>query len=296
MDPRPGSPPPPRHVCVPDLGPLGPAAGAARPLGLWQRRHHAARLRALTPRRPDDGWFGYLYLALIPGAFVQLPLWQRIPANTFPAITAGLAYFGFHPEYLAHQQAASSLSYLVFAAALSIGLGVVLYGVVHRAYLQAVTLARTSAALESLNRELEARADEQARDLRALAGEATQVRENERTRIARELHDELGQELTAARMALTLARRRQTRDPDVLSQSLSELESLLARTAQTTRDLLSQLRPRAVEELGLGPAVERLVAELNDKTGVPIRCEVSGELADLDPSVERPSIVSCRRG
>ncbi|HRE88394.1 MAG TPA: sensor histidine kinase [Myxococcota bacterium] len=159
----------------------------------------------------------------------------------------------------------------------------VLYGVVHRAYLQAVTLARTSAALESLNRELEVRADEQARDLRALAGEATHAREDERTRIARELHDELGQELTAARMALTLARRKHARDPDVLSQSLTELEALLARTAQTTRDLVSQLRPRAVEELGLGPAVERLVSELIDKTGVPIRCQVSGELGDLDP-------------
>lgn len=232
---------------------------------------------------PDDGWFGYLYLALIPGAFVQLPLAQRIPANFMPAVTAALAYFGLHPEYLAHKQAASSLSYLVFAAALSVGLGVVLYGVVHRAYLQAVTLARTSAALQALNQELEARSEEQARDLRTLAGEASQVREDERTRIARELHDELGQELTAARMALTLARRKHTRDPDIVTQSLTELEDLLAKTAQTTRDLVSQLRPRAVEELGLGPAVERLVTELVSKTGVAIRCEVSGELDDLDP-------------
>lgn len=46
---------------------------------------------------PDDGWFGYLYLALIPGAFVQLPLAQRIPANFMPAVTAALAYFGLNP-------------------------------------------------------------------------------------------------------------------------------------------------------------------------------------------------------
>jgi signal transduction histidine kinase len=230
---------------------------------------------------PDEGWFGYLYIALIPGAFVQIPLKQRLIANFMPAVTAALAYFGSHPEYLADKQTPSSLSYLVFSSLLAIGLGAVLYGVVHRSYLQAVALARTSNALEALNRDLEQRALEQEHSLRALAGEASQARESERTRIARELHDEIGQELTAARMALTLARRRYLRDPQVLGESLTDLEGLLARTAQTTRELVSQLRPRALETHGFGPAVALLVEDLAAKTGIPIRTEL-GELPPLE--------------
>lgn len=223
---------------------------------------------------PDEGWFGYLYIALIPGAFVQLPFKQRLIANLMPAVTAALAYFGSHPEHLADKQTPSSLSYLVFAAFLSIGLGAVLYGVVHRAFLQAVALASTTTALEALNSDLEQRA-------RELAGTASQARDLERTRIARELHDEIGQELTAARLALTLTRRRYLRDPEVLGQNLSELDALLTRTAQTTRDLVSQLRPRALETHGLVPALGMLVDELSNRTGVPIRCDVAPELPAL---------------
>jgi signal transduction histidine kinase len=220
---------------------------------------------------PSSGWFGYLYVALLPSAFFPLPLLARALATAFAGLTLALAYFGSHPEHLSDPMAASALSYLLFDVALVVGLGAVMHGVVRRAFFQSLALSRASHALGDLNRLLDARVQEQALALQHLAGGVVQARDVERSRIARELHDELGQELTAARMALSLTRRRHMRDdPEVLGPKLAELERLLNRTASSTRDLINRLRPRALDELGLGPAVEALVADLRAGTGLAL--------------------------
>jgi signal transduction histidine kinase len=106
------------------------------------------------------------------------------------------------------------------------------------------------------------------------------TREQERTRIARELHDELGQELTAMHLALALAQQRFAKDPHSIKGNLSELEALLKRTHQTTRNLVTELRPPMLAEMGLPAALDWL-ARQTDRAGVS--CDVLSEGAELLP-------------
>jgi signal transduction histidine kinase len=133
--------------------------------------------------------------------------------------------------------------------------------------------------------QLEERVRAQIRELRLLAAHLERAREEERSRIARELHDELGQELTAMRYTLGFLKQRFERDPGSIRGNIDELESLLARTATTTRHLLSELRPRALDELGLDAGVAWLLEQTREKTG--LRCELaaSGSMQGLDADV-----------
>jgi signal transduction histidine kinase len=106
------------------------------------------------------------------------------------------------------------------------------------------------------------------------------TREQERTRIARELHDELGQELTAMHLALALAQQRFAKDPHSIKSNLTELEALLKRTHQTTRNLVTELRPPMLAEMGLAAALDWL-ARQTDRAGVS--CDVVSEGADVLP-------------
>jgi signal transduction histidine kinase len=96
---------------------------------------------------------------------------------------------------------------------------------------------------------------------------AERTREEERTRIARELHDELGQELTAMNLALALTQQRFDRDPNCIKSNLVELDALLKRTHQTTRHIVTELRPPMLDTLGLSAALEWL-ARHTQRNGV----------------------------
>jgi signal transduction histidine kinase len=136
--------------------------------------------------------------------------------------------------------------------------------------------------VEELNRTLEQRVRRQTQELRALAAHLESVREDERTRIARELHDELGQELTALRYALTFLRQRFERDPTSIRKNLDELDSLLGRTTTTTRQILSELRPRILDDLGLDAGVEWLLKRTEERAGLSCRLVTSCRKLDLD--------------
>jgi signal transduction histidine kinase len=106
------------------------------------------------------------------------------------------------------------------------------------------------------------------------------AREEERARISRELHDELGQELTALNLALSLTQQRFQREPQSIAANLTELTALVARTQSTTRNLVSELRPRMLDELGLGHAIEWLMRQTEERTGVVCTLS-SGDLSTL---------------
>ncbi|HEY2819051.1 MAG TPA: PAS domain S-box protein [Casimicrobiaceae bacterium] len=117
-------------------------------------------------------------------------------------------------------------------------------------------------------------------ELQALALSAHQAREQEQNRIARELHDELGQSLTALRMMVVWIRER-TDDGDAeLSAKLARMGQLLNETVVAMRRISSELRPLILDDLGLVPAIEALVEQFTERTG--IACE----LAVGDPALE----------
>ena len=138
------------------------------------------------------------------------------------------------------------------------------------------------------------RAETQLRDsreqLRALAAYLQSVREEERTRIARQVHDELGQTLTVLKMDLAWLDQRMAgvSDSDDLKQfeeKLKELPGHVDAIIATVRKIATELRPPVLDDLGLEAAVEWQIREFEKRTG--IKCRFTGGLKHVDLSPER---------
>jgi|GEM_PF-1930833 len=139
-------------------------------------------------------------------------------------------------------------------------------------------------------RQTEARALKSEGRFRALAVRLQNIREEERTAISREIHDELGQMLTALKMDLTLLHRDASKSGRPLgrkhvAQELMGMEKLVDATLEAVRRIARQLRPELLDALGLVPAIEWHAAELSARAG--FRCVVYGpeRLPDLSPEI-----------
>jgi PAS domain S-box-containing protein len=97
--------------------------------------------------------------------------------------------------------------------------------------------------------------------LRHLLSNQRQVQEDERKRIARELHDDLQQSLAAIRIDLATLTERVTADTEDLQALLTHVDGLAAQAIASTRRIVSDLRPAILEELGLLAALEALCKE-----------------------------------
>jgi len=109
--------------------------------------------------------------------------------------------------------------------------------------------------------------------LRALAARLQLVREEERTLVAREMHDELGQVCTAIKMDLALIGRKTLRDRLRSGPRLTRPIQLVNQMIFTLRRIASELRPRTLDDLGLTAALEWHAQEFESRTG--IRCVVA---------------------
>lgn len=123
-------------------------------------------------------------------------------------------------------------------------------------------------------------------ELRSLAGHLESAREAERTRIAREIHDELGQLLTGFKMDLAWLDRKLVAQPEIPRAALSEkvrlMTSLLGDMVQCVRRISAELRPGILDDLGLVAAIEWQTKEFQQRTG--IRAQVSASaMADTLP-------------
>jgi two-component system, NarL family, sensor histidine kinase UhpB len=122
------------------------------------------------------------------------------------------------------------------------------------------------------DRTLAARELEQSRtELRALAARLQTTREEERTRIAREIHDELGQALTALKLDLAWLETKQPRR-DSGAFRLTDLSTTkrIDETMEVVRRIASELRPSVLDQLGLEAAIEYLVQEAGRRTGMTV--------------------------
>lgn len=118
--------------------------------------------------------------------------------------------------------------------------------------------------------------------LRALAGRLQAVREEERTSISREIHDELGQSCTAIKMDLALIGRRLTKKQSQLRTKVESAMQLVDSTIATLRRMASELRPRTLDDLGLLAALESQAQEFESRTGIRCIVAVPKEPVTLD--------------
>jgi PAS domain S-box-containing protein len=105
--------------------------------------------------------------------------------------------------------------------------------------------------------------------LRQLAQQIVSAQEEERRRVSRELHDEAGQALTALRIGLQLMRA-DLSESDALHERLDEAITLTETTMQRIRLLAQDLRPPALEAVGLGPTLEGFCRDFAERTGLQI--------------------------
>lgn len=107
-------------------------------------------------------------------------------------------------------------------------------------------------------------------EIKALAAASQDALEHEKRRIARELHDELGQSLTMLTMDVAWCKARAAGCDAAVEARLARMEELLKATVKSTRRIASDLRPLMLDDLGLAPALEWLVQNTAQRTG--IRC------------------------
>ena len=123
-------------------------------------------------------------------------------------------------------------------------------------------------------------------DLARFATEAAAIREQEKSRVARELHDELAQSLTALKMDAVWVRQHLaaagTASP-ALSAKIEGMLALLDDSVAATRRIAADLRPLVLDDLGLAPAIEWLVQSFSQRHGVPCHLDIDESLALGEP-------------
>jgi len=111
------------------------------------------------------------------------------------------------------------------------------------------------------------------------------AQEEERTRIARELHDELAQILTGFSLDLATLKTRCSGDENVTA-AVGRLQELSRQMSQGLYQLVHDLRPAQLDDLGLVPALQHLIDDVRSRMKLEITLDISGERQRMDPLVE----------
>lgn len=158
-------------------------------------------------------------------------------------------------------------------AALAVSLGIGLIATVYASRLEG--RLQQQHALEAQN----------AQYLQLLSARLITAQEEERQNIARELHDEVGQVLTAIKVELALAQR-QLAISGSAPGLLEELETIADNALKTVRDLSHLLHPSLLDDLGLPAAVDWYLQAFSRRTGIAVEMRQEGMTRRLAPAVE----------
>jgi PAS domain S-box-containing protein len=120
-------------------------------------------------------------------------------------------------------------------------------------------------------------------ELRALAARLQASREEEKTQLARELHDELNGTLVALKMDLSLLPDRAATDRNLFLEKLSSMSELIDRTLARVHTIVTELRPVVLDKIGLVAAIEWQTGEFQDRSGIVCETHLPTEEIPLDP-------------
>ena len=119
--------------------------------------------------------------------------------------------------------------------------------------------------------------------LREFAAGIEAVREEERARLAREIHDELGQALTVIKLDLSWLQKKPQQNQQEFRKKVKSMMDHVDNTIKRMRKIVSELRPSMLDDLGLVPAIEWQVKEFQKRTGIRSRLRSNVEEADITP-------------
>ena len=136
-------------------------------------------------------------------------------------------------------------------------------------------VASERARVDAVSRQ--AAAEERERARRELLGAVIAAQEAERARVSRDLHDDIGQALTSLLLGLRLINvPGEVAVGSDSTERLAELRALVADALHRTRQMAFDLRPTVLDDVGLTPALERLVAEVARRSGLAVDAAVDG--------------------
>lgn len=118
--------------------------------------------------------------------------------------------------------------------------------------------------------------------LRELAIHIQSVREEERTMIAQEIHDELGQVLTALKIHITLLSNKLNKDQEPLKEKINSVLDLIDSSVESVQKISTKLRPRILDELGLNAAIEWQSEEFQKLTNIIVSLVLPKDELNLD--------------
>lgn len=121
-------------------------------------------------------------------------------------------------------------------------------------------------------------------EVRSFARQLNHVLEDERSRIAREIHDEFGQQLAGIKMSLSTFKRNKDDDP-ALEETVNGMLAEVDNCMQSLRKFATELRPGILDTLGLVPSIEWLVKEFTKKTGIACRFETEVQDQKFDETL-----------
>ncbi|MDN5331817.1 MAG: two-component system, NarL family, sensor histidine kinase DegS [Tepidanaerobacteraceae bacterium] len=118
------------------------------------------------------------------------------------------------------------------------------------------------------------------------AGKIIKVQEEERKAIAREIHDGPAQSIANVLLQLEVLEKIYENDPDTVKRELMDLKKLVKDTLGEIRKIIFNLRPSALDDLGIEAVARRYCAEFQEDTGICVGFVVMGDRAKLDSTVE----------
>ncbi len=225
----------------------------------------------LFQQPPGAGRYGFLRREIAP---------QRDAVMTISAEIERIHNASLEAERDAVASRASELrKYLAATLAASLALGLVV----------AVAAVARIRVLERRSGQEQARSEEAGQEMRRLSHQLRHTQEDERKRLSRELHDEVGQMLTALRLEIGRLERAHAVGSPGFAAVAAESKALLDRMMRAVRDLAMGLRPSMLDDLGLEPALAWQAREFSKRLGVPVALQVEGNLEQL-PDAHRTCV------
>jgi signal transduction histidine kinase len=145
----------------------------------------------------------------------------------------------------------------------------------------ALTAVLRLRVLEKRTEEQRRQAEASERGMRTLSQQLVATQEEERKKLSRELHDHVGQMLTALRMELGRIERLVPGRDGMVASTVAEARQLVDTMVRTVRDLALGLRPSMLDDFGLQPAVEWLVRDVARRSGVRVELKIEGTFEGL---------------
>jgi signal transduction histidine kinase len=182
--------------------------------------------------------------------------------------------------------------YLARVLAAVITLGVVIAG---------LSMARMT-ALENRAERHRLLVEQNRRELRGLSQKLVRAHEEERKSISRELHDQVGQMLTALRMELGNLEHLRGSPGEDFPEHLGAAKTLAEQTLRSVRDMAMGLRPSVLDDLGLASALKWQAREFARRSGIPVDVQIEGSVEKLPEShrtcvyrVVQEALTNCAR-